>query len=493
MTTARAFAAILTMGIPMVLVRVLDQTTFGHYKQLFLVAGTALPLLSLGLPGSLYYFVPQSPGESQRYHVQTAFMLGILGVIGGLGIVLARDALSAFFDAPLSQYAGWIALYVALSVPAGLVLTSPMVDKRAPLAASLVAGLDLLRAAALIVVAVVSRNLVAILVAACAVMVLRALATAVYLAWRRHGEAWRPSMRQVRRQLAYALPFTGAALIGLAQTKLHAYYVAASFSAAQFAIYAVATLNIPLIGQFSRTIGEVVILENADHFAKGRNREMRRVWHRATLLLGLVLIPLFLIAEIFAADIIGLLFGTQYLPATPIFRVFLFMLPLGMFLGSPMLRATGDLGVMVGADTLGLLVAIAVLVVLSGPLGPLGAVTSLIAGRATFLLLASRRTAGHLQLGFSDFMPWKALLEIALIGLTGALVASLVVDRLGLPLVIRLLAGGALASAFVFTCLWLADLIPETEKSLIRNVIRQIPHRLRPGKRTTSEAEDSEG
>ncbi len=44
--------------------------------------------------------------------------------------------------------------------------------------------------------------------------------------------------------------------------KIHAYYVAATFSAAQFAIYAVATLDIPLIGQFSRTVGEVIILES---------------------------------------------------------------------------------------------------------------------------------------------------------------------------------------------------------------------------------------
>ena len=478
-TAARTVAALLTMGIPLVLVRVLDQTTFGYYKQLFLVSGTVLPLLSLGLPGSLYYFVPRSPEDSQRFHVQTLLMLSIMGLVGGVAIVLARGPLSDFFDAPLSSYLAWIALYTALAVPASLLVTAPMVDRRARLTAILLTGFDLTRSGGLILVALITGDLTAILITASAIMVLQVIGVVTYLVWRGAGVSSTPTRGHLRRQLAYALPFMAAALIGLAQMKIHAYYVAATFTAAQFAIYAVATLDIPLVGQFSRTVGEVVILETTEQHSKRNLNEVRRLWHRATHVLALVLLPMFMIGEMFAPDVIRLLFGEPYAEAAPIFRIYLLLLPLSIFLGSPMLRATRDLGVMVAADTISLFVTLAVLVLLAGPWGVLGAVTSLIVGRATYMLVASRRTAMRLDLGVRDFLPWGTILQLLVLSAVVATLALLAVQRLGLSLLGRLLVGGTLAAVGYATVAWWMGLVAEAEKRLVRRRIAGIAGRFR--------------
>ena len=66
-TTARAFAALVGIAVPLVLVRVFDQTAFGYYKELFLIAGTAVPLLSFGLPASVFYLGPRHPHPDQDY------------------------------------------------------------------------------------------------------------------------------------------------------------------------------------------------------------------------------------------------------------------------------------------------------------------------------------------------------------------------------------------------------------------------------------------
>jgi O-antigen/teichoic acid export membrane protein len=192
-TAARTLAAILTMAIPMVLVRLLDQTTFGHYKQLFLVAETVLAVLVLGLPGSLYYFVPREPEASQQFQTQTLFLLAGLGVAGGAAVLALAPWLGGLFDAPLDRYAGWIALYTALTIPASLVSTLPMVDRRARLAALLVMASDLARTGLLIAVAIATRDLTSILAAACLLVMVQVTAVLAYLAWRRRGQPWRPS------------------------------------------------------------------------------------------------------------------------------------------------------------------------------------------------------------------------------------------------------------------------------------------------------------
>lgn len=475
-------AALFAMAIPIVLVRLLDQDTFGHYKQLFLIAGTAFAILTLGLPASLYYFVPRAAsGEAGSFHRQTALLLSCLGLLGATLVLSGRPLLERFFDARVGPYVPWIALFIALSVPAALIPVSPMVDRRSRLAASLMITFDLLRSGALITAAVIWRDLLAVLVVACVAMAFQLGAVWAYLAWRPDGLRSQSSLGKLRTQLAYALPFAGTALIGLTRNKLHAFYVAGTFSAADFAIYAVATLNIPLIGQLSQTVGEVVVLENAEHHARGRRGEMRRVWHRATTILGLVLIPIFVVAEVFAPEIIRTLFGSPYEAATPIFRVFLLGLPLAIFLGSPMLRATRDLGTMVVADGISLGVTIAVLALLAGPFGPLGAVASLVAGRATFMLAASQRTARRLGLGVRDFLPWSTLARIFLLSAVGAVAARFLVDVIPLPVPVRLLLGGFLGTILFAAMAWFARLVPESERKLLRQLAERLQGRVAGG------------
>jgi O-antigen/teichoic acid export membrane protein len=410
-------------------------------------------------------------------------MLSVMGLLGGAVIVLARGPLSDFFDAPLQSYMAWIALYTALAVPASLLVTAPMVDRRARLAAVLLTSFDLVRSAGLILAALITRDLTAILIAACLVMLLQVGGIVAYLVWRGAGESWAPTRGHLRKQLAYALPFTGAALIGLAQMKVHAYYVAATFTAAQFAVYAVATLNIPLIDQFSRTVGEVVIIETTERHAKRDLDEVRRLWHRATHALALVLLPLFMICEWFAPDMIRLLFGEPYAGAAPIFRVYVLLLPLSIFLGSAMLRATGELGVMVAADTVSLLVTVVVLLLLAGPLGVLGAVTSLIAGRAAFMAVASKRTARQLELSVHNFLPWRTILSLLGLSAATAALAFGVTRWLGLGLVARLLVGGSMAAGGYAIVAWFTGLVAEEERIFVRRGLALLGRRLRIGSR----------
>ena len=56
---AKTVGFILSTALPMILVRRLDQTEFGLYKQAFLVVATSSNLLSPGFGMSAYYFIPR--------------------------------------------------------------------------------------------------------------------------------------------------------------------------------------------------------------------------------------------------------------------------------------------------------------------------------------------------------------------------------------------------------------------------------------------------
>lgn len=479
MSGARLLAGLLTIAIPLVLVRVIAQSEFGHYKALFLVAVTLQTLLALGVPGSLYYFIPRNRREGHRYHTQSLVLLIGLGLLGGVLVLAGGGVIERLFHAELDRYVPLLALFVALSIPASMMPVAPMVDRRVPLAATLLAGVDVVRAGLIIAAALATRDLYWIMAAACAAIGLQLASVIWYLIRSGPGRNWRPAAGRVREQLRYVLPYSGAAMIGFTRQKVHAYYVGAAFSAETFAIYAAATIQIPLISRLSQTIEEVVVLENAAHHFADRKAEMRRVWHRASHLLGLIMIPVWLIAEAFAPELITLLYGEPYAAATPVFRVFLFILPLSIFLGSPMLRAAGDTGVMVLADTLALAVSLGVLIGFAGEFGPLAAVASLVSGKAAYMFAAARRTARRVDLPIRGLLPWGRIAGIVGAAFVSAFVAEAAADWLGMERHVKLFAGGTAAVVLFAASSWLTGLIPDSEKKWLLGLLSARSARLR--------------
>ena len=80
---ARFASAVVTTVVPLVLARAMPIEEYGTYKQLFLVAVTLTAILPLGIPQSLYYFLPRDP-RGRPYVGHALFYLlgaGLLGTV----------------------------------------------------------------------------------------------------------------------------------------------------------------------------------------------------------------------------------------------------------------------------------------------------------------------------------------------------------------------------------------------------------------------------
>src|SRR5439155_469293 len=104
--SGRSVGFAVTFFIPVVLVRLLDQTDFGTYKQIFLIAGTLYVLGQLGMAESLFYFLPLSPRQGARF-VANSLLALVLGGFGSLAVLeLGGGAVSRWLsNGALSRYA----------------------------------------------------------------------------------------------------------------------------------------------------------------------------------------------------------------------------------------------------------------------------------------------------------------------------------------------------------------------------------------------------
>lgn len=470
MAAARLIATGVAVFLPIILVRALDQTTFGHYKQFFLVAMNAILLLSFTLPQSLYYFVPRSPESSQRYMEQTFLLLAGIGTLGGLLTIAARPALERFLRMGLGTELYLLALFIALGIPGILLSVAPMVDRRARLAGALLAVFEISRSLLIILAAVVFRSITAILAAACVTMALQTITAGFYIIWRRNTGEWNPGSSILKSQLAYSTPLAATGFVGLARDQLHAFFVGAAFTPAQFAIYAVGVLNIPLVNHVTQTLGEVLVLETSKNYAARKFGEMQRIWRRVVIVMALIVFPGCAMFQVYATDLIGLFYGAQYLEAVPIFRVYVLILPLSvLLLTSPLLRSTGDVRTMLFADLISLGFTVAAVIVLVRTIGLVGAAASLIIGNIVFGLVTSVRAATRLGLTrLVELFPWK---ELAVIGLV-AIMCAYVPWRLlaAAPNPVRLIVGGSISGLLYLVAIFYGKLMDPDDRALILRV-----------------------
>ena len=63
---AKVIGFAMSLIAPLIIVRMLSQTDFGLYKQVYLVLSTGLQLLTFGFHMNLFYFLPRRPGEKPK-------------------------------------------------------------------------------------------------------------------------------------------------------------------------------------------------------------------------------------------------------------------------------------------------------------------------------------------------------------------------------------------------------------------------------------------
>ncbi len=87
----------LTIPLPLVLVRFLDQSEFGLYKQTFALISTMLTLLGLHVSVSAYYFMPRTPDKKPQVVLNVLIFYGAVGSVTALAFALFPRWITVIF------------------------------------------------------------------------------------------------------------------------------------------------------------------------------------------------------------------------------------------------------------------------------------------------------------------------------------------------------------------------------------------------------------
>jgi len=340
---AKALAFTFNLALPLLLVRRLDQTQFGIYKQLFLIFNTAVMVLPLGFGMSAYYFLPRERDRRQEIVLNIMLYNLGMGALACIAFLIYPALLDIIFHQPgLTSYAPLVGMVMLLWVVSTALEILPIANGEMKFASAMIVGVQLTRTA-IYLAAVLAFGSVRALVYAAIVQGVLQTGVLLWYVESRFPNFWRRfDAGLLRSQLSYALPLGFAGWLYTAQTDLHSYFVSNRLGAAVYAIYAVGTVQLPLMGLLAEATNVVVIPRVSVLQQANEAREIILLVARAMRKLAAVYFPIYAMLMVTAHEFVAFLFTKRYLASVPVFQINLTMLLLGIFLYDPLFRAYAD-------------------------------------------------------------------------------------------------------------------------------------------------------
>lgn len=397
------------------LVRLLSPEEIGTFKVFFLYL-TVLPALALtsGIMSGLGYWAGQGDRRAPAFQV-SAFFIFCAAVALSVAIFLLRPLLGGAL--------GWGPTEVLLfSVAAFGTIASPFFDEAAIATGRIWTGSlffaisEILRTLALVVVAFITHDLTAVLLAHTVLTVAKALVGLSY-GMRLGIVSLSPPRQEMAAVARYALPVSVAWLFGIVVNYADQLILSAYISAADFAFYSIGCLVIPPLLIIEQSVTRVLIPQLSEAFSQKRPAHAAMLFQEAIEHLALLLVPSVVGLIVFAEPIISLLFTEKYLSASPYLIIYALGYLILMFPYDSVQRARGEAQWILRNFIVFSLVSLGLALLGATSLGPMGALLAMLTSKTlmrSWSVLYVQRTTGW---KFSEFIPWGILLRVTLLSL----------------------------------------------------------------------------
>jgi O-antigen/teichoic acid export membrane protein len=413
-------ASAVSLIVAVVLSRLLSKSDYATYRQTFLVFHFIAPLLALGLPSAIFYFLPASENRRRGILSDCLVLLLTSGTVfcaflalGGARILAARFQNPAL-EHTLLLLCPYAIASLAMTIVGPVLIVQERV-KRLGVFKTVSAVLVGVAAVAPVLLSkrielgVLGRSLMTLIVTAVGLLLaVRALPR----------DSWAPRLRSMNETIRLALPLGLSAAIATLSMELDKVIVSSIATPEEFVVYANGAIEIPFIGIVTGAITAVVLAEMRASIVRGDTAAAIRLFRETAEKSSLILLPAMVFLFIGAEAFFSTLFSEKYIGSAAPFRVYLLLLPIRTIVFGSLLVSLGKTREILLRTVVSLAVNAATSVVLVHVFGPIGAAVATIA--TTFfwsvpynLALISRATD----------TPWHHLIPFADLGRTLAFLA----------------------------------------------------------------------
>ena len=414
LSLGNSLTAVVMLVSSMVLARVLTKYELGTVRQTLLAYQFAAPLLMLGLPQAVFYFLPGEKHRPRGILIDNLTLLIIQACIFSLFLALGGNELLAMrFDNPdLSRTLRWMIPYPLFVMPVAL-LGGVMVIRERVNAFALYSVLSkALLGLSIIGAAWWTKDYTGplqahILVPAVFVPV------ALWLAFTSVPGKWTlPDPASMKKMLFFSLPLGMATMLETMSLQLDKVIVSALTSPEEFAVYANGAVEIPLIGIITGAVTVVVLADMRKSVMEGNYQEAIRLFRLTAEKTSYILFPAMVFLFISGDSFIQTLFSDKYADSVISFRWYLLLLPVRTVVFGSLLMSMNKTSVILIRAAGTLIINGILSVILVKLFGSWGAVVATVITIYAWTVVYNLHTLSKMfRVIWYDFFPYKIWLK----------------------------------------------------------------------------------
>lgn len=340
-----AATALVSLIIAAVLSRNFDKGDYATFRQTLLVYEFAAPLLTLGLPAALFYFLPGETSRARAILLENLILLGVMGLLFSFFLAFGGNSLLAdrFSNPALEKTLLVFALYPVLFLPASAASACLVVRDKVHwftihIVATRLARLGLVLGAIWIFpdspLAAISAITISSFLTCGSALVL------MFRAVPRTGIS-RPSRHGLTSQLKYAIPLGLAVMLESMALGIDKVLVSILCEPDQFAVFVNGAMEIPFIRMITAATMAVILPEIVAFYKTGKKAEALGLWQRSARKIAVLLLPLGGLLFVAAPELMTLFYSGEYIESSRPFRIYLLLLPARVIFFGVIFQAAG--------------------------------------------------------------------------------------------------------------------------------------------------------
>lgn len=320
--------------------RVLSKHDYATMKQTLLVYNFAAPLLTLGLSGALFYFLPKEQERKKGVILDTLLILCLMALLFSSFLFFGGTHFIAqhFDNLDLMITLQWLIPYSLFVMPASI-LGAILVTRNKTYTLTLYNMLSVLLLAILTITGtLITRSYSGpLLVQIYFPLVL--LPIVIWLSFKYvPGSFSLPKVTSMKKILNYSVPLGLAGMLGTLTLMTDKIIVSTMGTPEEFASFVNGAIEIPLIGVITGSIASVILVDMVKYIDEKNKEEALKLFKKAAVKSSIVLLPVMVFLLIAGKAFILTLYSEKYLESVVPFYIYLATLPMRIvFYGSAMM------------------------------------------------------------------------------------------------------------------------------------------------------------
>lgn len=407
--------------------RMLSKNDYATLRETFLAYNFIAPLLMLGLPNALYYFLPRTENRKKTIAIENMLLLAGLAFLFSLFMLLGGyKYLALRFNNPeLENTLQWMVAYPLYVMPIAILPAVLVIKGKTTLLSAYNIITSVIILAGTVIGLYLTYSYTGPLIAQIFLPMLF-FPVALYLIFKNiPGKIENIEKSSMSSMLKYSIPLGMATMMGTLMLQLDKIIVAWMCTTEEFANYVNGAIEIPLIGVITGSISTVLLSDMSTMCFQNRKNEAIELFRKASQYSASILFPVMAFLALTAKPFIVTLYSEKYLESIIPFLIFLLIIPIRTVMYGSALMALGKSKIILYRSIFDLLINLVLSIVLIYFIGYLGAAIATI---LTLYIWTVPYNLYHIGKGFdvkaSEVLPFSKMGKIMLISIISLIPAS---------------------------------------------------------------------